>query len=63
MSDEIKDFNSWYIRLLNVNASNGQYGLDYPLGACCYRDILRDKKVKEALKEAWDKLIEVKNEQ
>lgn len=54
---DIKDFNDWFNRLLNSSVRHSEYGLQYPLGSCCYRDVLRDKKVKEALKDAWDRII------
>lgn len=57
MPQPIKNFRDWFTRLLNVNGSRGEFGLNYPLGSCCYRDVLRDKKVKEALKDAWERII------
>jgi hypothetical protein len=57
MPKPIKDFQDWFTRLLNVNGSNGQFGLDYPMGSACYRDILRDKVVKAALRDAWERII------
>ena len=51
------NFRRWYGRLLKVNTSRGEYGLKYPMGACCYRDIIRDPEVKAALKKAWDRII------
>jgi len=51
-------FNRWFRKLLNVNAEHGEFGLEYPMGSCCYRDVLRDAKVKAALKDAWERIIE-----
>ena len=52
------NFDKWFQKLLNVNMTNGQHGLHYPMGSCCYRDVVRDKKVKAALKDAWNRIIE-----
>ena len=57
MAKSIRTFNDWFTRLLNLGVRHGEYGLDHPVGACCYRDVLRDKKVKEALKDAWERII------
>jgi len=52
-------FHEWYRALLHVNTKRGELGLKYPMGgACCYRDVLRDPKVKDALKDAWKRIIE-----
>ena len=45
-------FQEWFLKLLNVNSSRGEFGLNYPLGSWCYRDVLRDKEVITALKKA-----------
>lgn len=50
-------FDDWFRRLLNVNMVRSEYGLGYPMGACCYRDILRHSEVKKALKMAWDEIM------
>ena len=50
-------FREWFNKLLNVNARHDEYGLEYPMGSCCYRDLLRDKLVKDALKDAWERII------
>jgi len=51
------DFSQWFNALLMVGAKHGEHGLDHPMGACCYRDVLRDKKVKAALEDAWERII------
>lgn len=51
------NFSDWFNALLMVNGSHGEFGLEYPMGSCCYRDILRDPKVKEALEDAWQRII------
>ncbi len=53
----MSEFQEWYSKLLHVNADKGQFGLEYPMGSCCYRDLIRDKKVYEALKDAWHRII------
>ena len=58
MNKDITSFEDWFMRLLNVNTDNGQFGLEYPMGSSCYRDIVRDKKTKDALKDAWVRIIE-----
>ena len=50
---ELKTFDDWYDALLFVNSDRGEFGLQYPMGSCCFRDIVRDKKVKEAMREVW----------
>lgn len=52
-----KTFGDWFKSLLLVNTKRKEFGLEYPLGSCCYRDILRDEKVKDAMKEAWAKQL------
>ena len=47
------DFDTWFNKLLNVNIKHSEY----PLGSCCYRDVLREKNVKKALREAWERII------
>lgn len=56
--DLILPFDRWFRRLLVVNTNHHEFGLNYPLGSCCYRDVLRHEKVKEALKIAWKEIIE-----
>jgi len=51
------DFVQWFHRLLNVNGTHNEFGLEYPMGSCCYRDVLRDPKVKKALEDAWQRII------
>lgn len=56
MRRDIVTFDDWFHALLASN--RGEHGLNHPMGSCCYRDLIRDKKVKDALKEAWVRLIE-----
>lgn len=51
-------YDEWFSKLLNINVSHGEYGLDHPMGSCCYRDVMRHEKVREALKVAWKEIIE-----
>jgi uncharacterized protein YqfB (UPF0267 family) len=53
----MKDFREWKTKLLNLAMTEGKFGLDHPMGSCCYRDLIRDAKSNEALKDAWDRII------
>lgn len=58
MNRDLETFDDWFNALISVNMQQGEYGLHHPMGSCCYRDLLRDKKVKSALKDAWGRIIE-----
>lgn len=58
MRRELETFQDWFGALLMVNADHQEFGLEYPMGSCCFRDIVRDPKVRVALKDAWKRLIE-----
>lgn len=47
-------FSLWFTKLLYVNTVHGEFGEEYPMGCCLYRDVLRDEKVKDALRESWN---------
>ena len=51
-------FKGWYRKLLMSSIGSMKIGLDHPLGACCYRDVLRDKDVVAAMSKAWIRIIE-----
>jgi hypothetical protein len=56
LEDE-EEFKQWHQRLLLAAASSGKYGMDHPIGSALMRDIFRDKKVKGALKDAWQRIV------
>lgn len=58
----INDYRDWKTKLLSLAMTDGKFGLDHPMGSCCYRDLIRDAKSNEALKDAWERII-VKGEE
>jgi len=58
MAKDLETFEDWHGALLVVNCNHNEFGLEYPMGSCCYRDLIRDKKVYEAMKDAWKRIIE-----
>lgn len=54
---ENKEFDKWHNFLLLAAARSGKYGMDHPIGSCLMRDIFRDKKVKAAIADAWERIV------
>ncbi len=48
-------FDDWFDSLL-MSCLDGKI-VGHPLGSCKQRDVLRDKDVKKALKEAYERII------
>ena len=57
-NEDILSFDRWYRKLLTINVNHGEFGMDHPLGSCCYRDVLRHEKVLDALKSAWKEVMD-----
>ncbi len=51
------EFDEWFNKLLNVDTKQGNFGEQYPMGCCAYRDVIREPEVKEALRKAWVKHV------
>ena len=51
------DFEEWHNKLQLVNMDHNEYGMQYPMGSCCYRDVIRDPEVVKALRNAWNKYV------
>lgn len=51
-----KEFMKWFSSLLMAATIHGDYH-KHPLGSCKLRDVIRDKKVKQAMWESWQRVI------
>jgi hypothetical protein len=54
--EQDEKFKRWFrTLLLSATMTKGDIG-DHPLGSCLYRDIIRDKEAKNAMRRAWHEI-------
>lgn len=56
-NEEREEFNSWFRRLMLSSAVDKHLQPHHPLGSCNLRDVLRDKTAKDAIRDAWERII------
>lgn len=55
--DDPMGYSEWFRKLIGIGLKHREFGLQHPMGSCCYRDVLRDDKVQKVLKKAWTRII------
>jgi hypothetical protein len=57
LTSEKLEFYPWFMKLLKLSIKHREFGGQHPMGTCQYRDVIRDKKVQEALQDAWQRIV------